>query len=714
MSEKVDAYTIFDISKWQIELEEMSSKTNETRSNRIELPTLQRGFVWKTYQMEALWDSILRGYPIGSLLMSKSKLGPRFLLDGQQRCTTIALGFQDPLSPLISGLINIKKENIPTIWIDLKPLGKNKYGLRFAIRVLTRSHPWGYSLYDHQKRLTTSEQSKALESFRKRSGNSTLSFSKIEPDQRYPWDAHFPVPLSLILTTNKKDLKAKITNQLKHIITKHGGCNYDQIDDKWLEELYRGVEYAKSLLLPEIVFKKQSLEADDDNNDVGRNEQDATLFFRLNSSGTTISGAELIYSLLKASFPKAKELVEEIGLNYLAPSTVVNIFVRFIKMKRNHFNSFERQISLTEFRSLLKEGGFEQELKNYIDNKDAKKLMDRAISIINDHPSHLPSILKKEMVSRNIDLMLVLMVYLNNNKVLLGINNNEIRKSFIHSSLFSKSKEKKKFIPKFYGLLRENNWKHWGDNWDRCSKDRHDLLPPLLPPKEFSEVLKSINENYFEHKNSHFSSEELIKDIFRENEVLIKQNIIKPISDINLDKEVFKEKQVEHYTKYWIRLSNFVFWNKQFLILAQREYFNSQFDDFMAFDGIEDTNRPWDWDHIYPNSWIYRKGDISNLVRWLKDSNGNYRALSFNENRSQSNNQSPEKRFNNELEIQKNSFVCPNDLSFWMNLTNSDNRLTKENSKVSDFVNAVFTRIDNIYQDCYSVINEIDKKGLEK
>jgi hypothetical protein len=134
----------------------------------------------------------------------------------------------------------------------------------------------------------------------------------------------------------------------------------------------------------------------------------------------------------------------------------------------------------------------------------------------------------------------------------------------------------------------------------------------------------------------------------------------------------------------------------------------------MAFDGIEDTNRPWDWDHIYPNSWIYRKGDISNLVRWLKDSNGNYRALSFNENRSQSNNQSPEKRFNNELEIQKNSFVCPNDLSFWMNLTNSDNRLTKENSKVSDFVNAVFTRIDNIYQDCYSVINEIDKKGLEK
>ena len=62
MGNSVDAYTIYDIAKWQVELEE---KISEEQTGGIQLPTLQRGFVWQPHQMEALWDSILRGYPIG-------------------------------------------------------------------------------------------------------------------------------------------------------------------------------------------------------------------------------------------------------------------------------------------------------------------------------------------------------------------------------------------------------------------------------------------------------------------------------------------------------------------------------------------------------------------------------------------------------------------------------------------------------------------------
>ena len=119
MGNSVDAYTIYDIAKWQVELEE---KISEEQTGGIQLPTLQRGFVWQPHQMEALWDSILRGYPIGSLLMSKDHKGTKFLLDGQQRCTTIALGFKNPLESVRKSLLNIKEENIPAIWVDLKPL----------------------------------------------------------------------------------------------------------------------------------------------------------------------------------------------------------------------------------------------------------------------------------------------------------------------------------------------------------------------------------------------------------------------------------------------------------------------------------------------------------------------------------------------------------------------------------------------------------------
>ena len=65
---QVNAYSIFDIEAWQLELQEQQGGEKSGSSEVITLPTLQRGFVWKPYQIEMLWDSILRGYPIGSLL----------------------------------------------------------------------------------------------------------------------------------------------------------------------------------------------------------------------------------------------------------------------------------------------------------------------------------------------------------------------------------------------------------------------------------------------------------------------------------------------------------------------------------------------------------------------------------------------------------------------------------------------------------------------
>ena len=37
-------------------------------SNQLFLPALQRKFVWKTEQIESLFDSIMQGFPIGTFL----------------------------------------------------------------------------------------------------------------------------------------------------------------------------------------------------------------------------------------------------------------------------------------------------------------------------------------------------------------------------------------------------------------------------------------------------------------------------------------------------------------------------------------------------------------------------------------------------------------------------------------------------------------------
>jgi uncharacterized protein with ParB-like and HNH nuclease domain len=43
----------------------------EVENNDYYLPAIQREFVWKTHKIEALFDSLLRGYPIGIMLRWK-------------------------------------------------------------------------------------------------------------------------------------------------------------------------------------------------------------------------------------------------------------------------------------------------------------------------------------------------------------------------------------------------------------------------------------------------------------------------------------------------------------------------------------------------------------------------------------------------------------------------------------------------------------------
>lgn len=69
-----NSFTLSQISGWQ----------QNPAESLVELPSIQRGFVWKPKQVEDLWDSLLRGYPVGSFLFSRA--GEKLhLMDGQQR-----------------------------------------------------------------------------------------------------------------------------------------------------------------------------------------------------------------------------------------------------------------------------------------------------------------------------------------------------------------------------------------------------------------------------------------------------------------------------------------------------------------------------------------------------------------------------------------------------------------------------------------------------
>ncbi|MDO7873838.1 DUF262 domain-containing protein [Hymenobacter sp. ASUV-10] len=84
------------------------------RSGQVRIPSFQRPLRWEAPQVVALFDSIYKGYPIGSLLLQKKRaeaaeviLGPLriaapsvhdalWVIDGQQRLTSLAAGLARP------------------------------------------------------------------------------------------------------------------------------------------------------------------------------------------------------------------------------------------------------------------------------------------------------------------------------------------------------------------------------------------------------------------------------------------------------------------------------------------------------------------------------------------------------------------------------------------------------------------------------------------
>lgn len=90
---------------------------DEITAGEIKVPVFQRDFIWKSTQMLELFDSILKGYPIGSLLLwrpnnkfkTKDYIGPylinssstdiRYVLDGFQRLSTLFGTLTHPNNP---------------------------------------------------------------------------------------------------------------------------------------------------------------------------------------------------------------------------------------------------------------------------------------------------------------------------------------------------------------------------------------------------------------------------------------------------------------------------------------------------------------------------------------------------------------------------------------------------------------------------------------
>ena len=687
------SFNLSEISKWQLDFD----------NSKVELPPLQRSFVWKASQIESLWDSILRGFPIGSFLMSKSEDEKLFLLDGQQRATSITLGFYDPWHNKQENENNSfwSLKNVPIVWIDLSPKEKT-ITQKFVIRVVTQSHPWGYQRVNHNSILSVSDRKKALEVFQANSENKINSYIKLPPLSVFPFDADMPVPLPFVIKaisefgeswrdalilmceenlpniTTKQSIgdSRNFTTRLTEII------NHTEFDDG----IFDAIENLQHIEIPSIIVQKEILKADDE-----QTGEDPTLFVRLNSSGTRIVGEELIYSIYKASFPEAKKLVESIGASFVAPSLVISLVARLAFSEINGRN-YPNPISVNDFRKKIKDEKFKEKMKELVGNEThspANSFFSSAIDILRSEKDFaIPPVLVKSIIKSSPDLFLMLLQWVKLNDKQYDL---EVRKKILTTitALSWFGRDNGKFVREIWHSISLK------DFWSKQV-----LQTPLFNKKDFLmyPLIQPITlRNY------------LIEEVVKKN---IKWDALYPDAEhdivktykkvLNFDGE--QETEVPNLVEeIWDYFMKKLFGCKPLVLFAQREYINENFGDFNQMETLDDTNTPWDWDHIYPASWVYAKWYIDQNTKHWTYSIGNLRAMSLEENRSENNSLSPKDRL---ADVKTQSFIKENDWKYWKEI---GWRINADHSEmVKNHLSAIIHRFCNIYEEWYTTL-EVDE-----
>ncbi|AEF80110.1 DUF262 domain-containing protein [Leadbettera azotonutricia] len=701
MEERLSLTTI---ANWQL---------NNDDSN-VMLPSMQRGFVWKYAQIENLWDSLLRKFPIGSFLFSKAGENKNYLMDGQQRATAIALGFYNPFIENMTAWSI--KGSLPVIWLDIKPdttdLGDRKY----LFRVTTRSQPWGYRQNSNQNRgiLSVADKRSALKIFEQFPDNNGKGYTTFSNKTVFPYDSYYPIPLSFFLDkifykqmSNSGDIADAVIEDCRtflpeYLVTKY---NYFSSKEKFIEKLEKNLyETLENICKKLIEIKDTKINYDlvgdevlltEDN--IEDDSADPTLFVRINSSGTSLSGDDLIYSIYKALFPQTKDLVEKIGRSFIPPTQIINIASRIAMSELEPDRKYHTKLNVKTFQERLKRKGFRNKLTDLIGNdisSPIKQAFDVAIdTLLLTDSVNVPPILVKDFIksSQTLFLFLIYWIY-KNNFIIANENKKPCVAKLMVCSYFSLSGEEETV---------QGFWEH-NSTADFWTKPLNEYFGKTLLPVIAPEMLYDYYANTTVMK--HFTD----IDYAKENDIWELPRTIKVgMAIVEYYKNISKKFTDEQISNYFSMFINKIFYLKKLVLFAQRDYINKEFSDFNQLDDLEDTDSPWDQDHIYPDSWIYYKQGILDSIREWNTSIGNFRALSLTQNRSENNILSPAARLDDQDDglkgeyLRQISFVLDNDWEYWKEITN---RIKNEKDD-QNLYRAISTRMVNIYNEWWNTFS---------
>ena len=582
---------------------------NKNVNSKFKIPNIQRGLVWKSMQMELLWDSILRGFPIGSMLvLDKEGNGGGDILDGQQRANAIITGFN---KNEIFG--DEKPSNI--LWLDLNYNGSesDKERREYGIRLTNASHPWGYD--ENGNKLSANDR---RDSLRKALGKDYSQRRKSDWDIRRFVPQFFskqkdflPIPLAILVSAAKDKSSASIeefkkivasdvkefsnySNQWKELY-EHDVLNFinNQANEEFLRPFFELNNYC-------VVF-----------NFVDNNDDIEILFNRVNSRGSQMTNAELAYAAIKHYGAKLcncleiGQIIKEKSKGIMLEQNLAQLLFRYCFSNNNKISG-EINASKVREKALLDES--EKDCDIVIINlrkmfsgdfRTLDNIIKRTKEILLKSPKspddcELPNFLLAEIATKNPNLFILLFCLID--------KQSHLEDQFVQALIF------------YLYCFSVNN-----------------------------EPVRLIFEKVSECDNI---KEETIIDILRDS---ISREWCYPIissfedfpalneAELSDSWNIDKYSDAEGFSVFKLLFTYGTYQGLFMLKFAQRRFYKEVFGDYNPSnkEHWDEINRPWDHDHIIPQNWI-SNGIWKNCQSAWINSIGNIADIPYEENRSKS------------------------------------------------------------------------------
>lgn len=703
---KLSTFTLSlkDIAAWQIPMLQSPAPIYARP------PSLQRGSVWEPSQIELLWDSIFRGFPIGSLVVVKKIEGQfdklsvthingdtdlhstttHHILDGQQRCNAIAWGFVDP------DINGNKKDEI--LWLDLLPKKEHlKNSTRnYLFRMTTKAHPWGFDCGDEAKQLSVSNRNLFLDRLEKWKEEKITK--RPEPKEVFPFVATFPVPVFLLF---------------KYFDGNH--LNWSAFwDDKWVvristwsEKSVANFDTTSKNNIEEGLKKatESKLIALSVPDGVGGIENVEKIFQRLNGQGTPLNKEEIAYSMIKAYWPAVEKIISEIKLQPIHDARLVSMGLRVALTNLGKPLSVIPEVQW--IREIFNKDDALQYLKYKSERTDIEKYimsgpkgtLTGGIKWIDDNLLYsknriygIPAYLRSSIAWSSPEVFAWLMLIAKNDP---KFNEEELKK--------------------LIGLVLSIHW--FATDKDEIVKQ----LSKLDTCEIFNKSLATFKNNKGEQVVLTPLSPENLREAFQLNEKSTPDQLNKWTSfwqgvvghDVN-GTENPPEKVDDRIKKYGLFIEKLRQLH-EILIYAQRDYISSSFEGFDPANKLmwKGYNRPWDYDHILPSAKLNATGSYTKeslqfheACKAWQGSIGNLVAVDFTFNRSVQDNKTPLEKYSqagkatNGNHTNLNVFAS-DDLLEKFNLTLADLENKKPMGPALEFVLATQDRFIEMYQDWY-------------